>query len=102
MNPVFMMLHNESDYNTVVKVEQYIAEKLAEYIETKQKSVVHYSDGDHFNFSIDNFDSVSSGLKANYDDFYSFKNINTGESYIISTNQNKLRDFCAYINRLTN
>ena len=44
---------------------------------------------------------MSTGLKGNYDDFYEYTDA-FNKFYIISRNEDKLKGFCGYINRLTN
>jgi len=94
---LFMFLYNPTGYNSVIQVEESIAEKVIEYIESNQKGEKKYN-----KFLLNNFDSVKAGLKGNYDDFYSYTELSTNESNIISPNEEKIKAFCAYINRLTN
>ena len=55
-----------------------------------------------FNFSIDRYESTRYGLNGNYDDFFIYTDLKTNEEFIISPNKEKIKAFCAYINRLTN
>ena len=92
-----MMLFNPTGYNTVIPVDDYIAEKVFEYIETNQKGEIKYD-----YFALNNYDSILAGLKGNYDDFFTYTNLATNENNIISPNEEKIKAFCGYINRLTN
>lgn len=95
---VFMMKFNPFGYNTVEEMSENISEEFANFIKTPP---------DNANESIQNvlfikYDSVAAGLKGNYDDFYIYINPATNEKSIISTNKEKIKAFCGYINRLTN
>jgi hypothetical protein len=69
------------------------------------------------NFTINNYDSVANDLKGKYEDFYLLsqnpnpnsdhnnENDNDNENEkinIVSCNEEKLKAFCGFINRLTN
>jgi len=123
ISPAFMMLLNPSGYNSFLPAPYYISEKLNEYITTNKKGKVEYSiipaeeDDKHktIHVTINNFDSVAAGLSGDYGDFYECCitvlicfNIRSTlirekkEFNYISLNEDKLRNFCGYINRLTN
>ncbi len=119
ISPAFMMVINTKGYNSFIPAPYYISEKLNDYINTNKKGKVEYSiipeeEGNKMiDIIIDNFDYVNAGLKGEYNDFYECsitlsliinpelirekKEIN-----YISLNEDKLRNFCGYINRLTN
>lgn len=110
MNTVFMMIQNPKGYNTVVQAKDYIAEKVQEYRTTEyrtthEKDEINYTvtkDTILIQFSIKKYDSAAGGLKGNYDDFYVYTNNATNEeNIIVSPNEDKIKGFCAYINRLT-
>ena len=123
ISPAFMMLLNPSGYNAFLPAPYYISEKLNEYITTNKKGKVEYNiipeeeDDKHktIHVTINNFDSVAAGLSGDYGDFYECCitvlicfNIRSSlirekkEFNYISLNEDKLRNFCGYINRLTN
>jgi hypothetical protein len=96
---VFMMMHNPNGYNTITPVFENIAELISSYIETIPHKKQIYT---QFNFSIDTYNSSKDGLIGNYDDFFIYTDLNTNKTNIISSNEEKIKNFCAYINRLTN
>lgn len=119
ISPAFMMLINPSGYNSFITAPYYISEKLNDYIKTNKKGKVEYiiipeEDGiKSIHVIINNFDYVKAGLSGEYDDFYECSITLTlfissdlirekKEINYISLNEDKLRNFCGYINRLTN
>lgn len=101
---IFMMLFNPTGYNKIIPADNYINEKVDDYIQQQQKGEINYKiqTKDTVNeFSIDHYDAVAEGLKGDYSDFYLYKNTTNNEKNIISPNEEKLKAFCAYINRLT-
>lgn len=96
-----MLMFNPAGVNLVVRAQDYISEKVQEYIETRQTAHVQYDSPSKPNFTIYPYDSINSGLKGNYEDFYIYANDDGKERSIISLNEEKLRVFCAFINRLT-
>jgi hypothetical protein len=122
ISPAFMMLLNPSGYNSFLPAPYYISEKLNEYITTNRVGKVEYTiipeEDDKYktiHVTINNFDSVAAGLSGEYHDFYECCitvlicfNIRSSlirekkEFNYISLNEDKLRNFCGYINRLTN
>lgn len=126
-SPAFMMIFNSTGDNYVIKVSNYISEKLNDYIETSQKGEVTYeiSNDDApcvcasvasacdcashsasanktmTKFSINNYNYSNTGLQDTYDDFYTYTPEGIIFDNIISINEQKLKAFCAYINRLT-
>jgi len=112
--PLFIMIINPTTYNTVMTIENFIYEEtilkeLYDYIDSNTREYKTYTIYKTYkniiHFSINKYDSVANGLKGNYDDFYEYKHSNCIDEdcnrYIISTNEEKLRAFCGYINRLT-
>ena len=100
--PVFMMLFNSTGSNSVAAVEDYISEKLQDYIASRETGRVNYIGGsDNQEFTIQRFDGAQNGLTGNYDDFFVYAVNGDKDTNIISINETKLRNFCAYINRLT-
>jgi hypothetical protein len=119
ITPAFMMIFNPTGYNSFIPAPYYISEKLNDYINTNKKGKVEYiiipeEDGiKTIHVMINNFDYVKAGLNGEYNDFYECSitlslNIKTDlirerkEINYISFNKDKLRNFCGYINRLTN
>lgn len=117
--PAFIMLINPTGYNSFMPAPYYISEKLNDYINTNKKGKVEYiiipeeDVNKSIHIIINNFDYVNAGLKGEYNDFYEyiitqFTNIKPDlirEKKVInyiSLNEDKLRNFCGYINRLTN
>ena len=96
----FMMIFNPTGYNTISPIFENIAEQVSNYIEITPHSKVVFTRN---NFSIEPYNSHSEayGLKGNYDDFFLYTDLNTNKNYIISQNEEKIKAFCAYINRLT-
>jgi hypothetical protein len=97
---MYMMLIEE--YNRVVEANDFITDKLNDYILNKKSGLVYYTveiDGEIKNVSLNNYDSVSAGLSGKYEDFYEYRSGNT--SIIVSPNKEKLKGFCGWINRLT-
>uniref|UniRef100_A0A6C0ILJ1 Uncharacterized protein n=1 Tax=viral metagenome TaxID=1070528 RepID=A0A6C0ILJ1_9ZZZZ len=101
-------------YNKVVPLQEYILEdkireEIKEYIDTAQTEFKTFSlyktYKDIIHFSINKYDSVADGLKGEYNDFYEYKHSECTEEnntkFLISPNEEKLRAFCGYINRLT-
>ena len=98
---LYMMKENEMQYNEVVEADKYIGNILDEYIASGKKGFATYTvvqDGNNINFSLKEYDAV--GLKGNYDDFYEYRDADD-KLTLVSYNKEKLRGFCAYINRLT-
>jgi hypothetical protein len=93
----FMLMYNPEGYNSVIRVHPTIADKLHDYInlpEPKTKEV-------YAHFALNKYDAVAVGLTGNYDDFYTLTDLDTQETSILSPNEEKIKAFCAYINRLT-
>ena len=107
MKPVYMMIvDSETDYNKVITANEDITEKTNEYIDTKKQGLFYYSTS-----TINKYDSIAAGLQGSYPDFYEYKEQEEegqekgqGEekTFILSTDKEKLKAFCAWINRLTN
>ena len=96
---VFMMIYNPSGYNKVSPIFENVVKKVSEYIENPPyiKTI-----DKQLNFSIDIYDSKSAGLNGDYNDFFMYIDLKTNKEFIISANEEKIKAFCAYINRLTN
>jgi len=94
-----MMVYNPTGYNKISPIFETVAKKVSDYIETPP--YIKMIDR-QLNFSIDRYDSKSAGLNGNYDDFFMYTDLNTNKEIIISSNEDKIKAFCAYINRLTN
>jgi len=94
-----MMVYNPTGYNKISPIFETVAKKVSDYIETPP--YIKMIDM-QLNFSIDRYDSKSAGLNGNYDDFFIYTDLNTNKEIIISSNEEKIKAFCAYINRLTN
>ncbi len=106
-----MMVFNPMGYNKVVPLIEYFSEQVANSIEYfieesitrgppyKEKIVTETAT--ERQFSINKYYSEADGLSGNYDDFFTYTNLATNEQHILSPNEQKLKAFCAYINRLT-
>ena len=94
-----MMVYNPTGDNKISPIFETVAKKVSDYIETPP--YIKMIDR-QLNFSIDRYDSKSAGLNGNYDDFFMYTDLNTNKEIIISSNEDKIKAFCAYINRLTN
>lgn len=98
---LYMMKENEMQYNEVVEADKYISDILDEYIASGKKGFATYTvvqNGNNINFSLKEYDAF--GLHGNYDDFYEYRDADD-KLTLVSYNKEKLRGFCAYINRLT-
>lgn len=94
--PIFIMQINPEGYNKIIKANAEITAKVNEYIEKQEKGVVNYNE-----FSINKYDYAAAGLQGTYDDFYEY--ICPPEvTLIVSPNEEKIKGFCGWINRLTN
>lgn len=96
-----MMKENFVGYNEVVEAGDYIVNTLNEYIASGKNGFATYTvveNGNNINFSLKEYDAR--GLQGNYDDFYEYRDADDKLS-LVSYNKEKLRAFCAYINRLT-
>ena len=94
-----MMINNPNGYNKVIPILGSVVKSITEYVEKPPYIKII---NNHFNFSIDRYDSKNAGLNGNYDDFFIYTDLKTSEEFIISPNEDKIKAFCAYINRLTN
>jgi len=95
---IFMMIYNPSGYNKVVPLFENVVKDVFAYIENPPYIKLINK---QLNFSIDKYDSKSAGLNGNYDDFFMYTDLITNKEFIISSNEEKIKAFCAYINRLT-
>jgi hypothetical protein len=104
------MIFSNNTFNKVVPFAEYstvnnLLMLINEYIDNKKFEKKQYTLYENTNsvikFSIKRYDYMSTELKGNYDDFYEYTDA-VNKTYIISRNENKLKGFCEYINRLTN
>jgi len=98
---LYMMKENFVGYNEVAEAGDYVDKTLNEYIASGKTGFATYTvveNGNNINFSLKNYDAH--GLQGNYDDFYEYRDADDKLS-LVSYNKEKLRAFCAYINRLT-
>jgi hypothetical protein len=104
------MIFNNNTCNKVIPFAEYSTVNdllilINEYIDNKKFEKKHYTLYENTNsvikFSIKKYDYMSTGLKGNYDDFYEYTDA-FNKTYIISRNEDKLKGFCGYINRLIN
>ena len=95
-NKTFIMV-TENYLKKVYPAHDYQEEALTDYIDNHRTKSQLYIIEPTIIFSIDIFDS--SPLQGDYSDFYSFIR-NDGSIYVISRNENKLKNYCAFINRL--
>jgi hypothetical protein len=96
--PTFIMIQKETGQE-VFSALDYQSRALNEYIKNNITGKHLYVDkyDPSIKFHISKFDK--SGLQGNYDDFYSLIREN-GTSSPMSKNENKLRNFAGYINRI--
>jgi len=106
---IFMILYNPTGYNTIIPLMEDISEEVINYIKLNKQTKylipntnTNKDTNNKDTYSISSYNSSADGLRGNYDDFYNLININTGKQTIISPNEDKIKNFCAYINRLTN
>ena len=112
-----MYYDEKKERQVIKKTEDYQVEKLSEYIRAlADKEVIDYavdnikeytvtsSEGlEPIIFTINTFNYIKLGLQSEYKDFFEIKvqqPINE-TTYIISPNEETLRGFCGWINRLT-
>jgi len=105
-----MYYDNDKKRQVISKTESYQEEKLIKFIETLPANVNYDRDNskqymaEHdpsLVFTIDTFNFINLKLQGEYKDFYELKIQPYGTNYIISANEEKLRGFCGWINRLT-
>ena len=113
---MFSMYYDEMKERQVIKkTEEYQVEKMNEFIQSlpeivdyagdnsKQYTVMYNDDNDDnnapINFAINTFNYIKLGLMGEYKDFFELTMDKT--TYIISSNEETLRGFCGWINRLT-
>jgi len=119
---LFAMSYDEQTRRNVVsEAEPYQIRGLETFIKSLPHTATHEHDntkqyiydGDNISmddytpscssaviFSINTFNYKRLSLNGVYDDFYELNNHN-GKTYIISKNEDKLKGFCGWINRLT-
>ena len=116
---MFSMYYDEAkDRQVIKKTEEYQVEKLNDFISSLPALVNHAGDNskqytvmqndDNITFTINTFNYIKLGLKSEYKDFFELTmqgQVELGEEkgtmFIITPNEEKLRGFCAWINRLT-
>jgi hypothetical protein len=107
---MFIMIFNNDTYNIFMPFKDFmpqdnVLELINEYIDNelsgKKQYKVYIDNKAVINFSMNKYDYINSGLQGNYDDFYEYLD-ESNKTYIISRNEEKLKGFCGYINRLTN
>jgi len=104
---VFMMVFNPTGYNKVSPLIENVTEQVANFIEPWIESSIRlgppYKEkkDTHLHVSINKYCSEADGLSGNYDDFFTYTNLVTNEQHILSPNEQKLKAFCAFINRIT-
>lgn len=110
-----MLMHSmyydkDKQRQVVSKTEVYQQEKITKFIETLPTSVNYASDNSKqyiaeqdpsIVFTVNTFNYIKMGLQGEYKDFYELKIQPDGITYIVSANEEKLRGFCGWINRLT-
>ena len=96
MSKVFIMIDN-SIYKKVVPAFEYQENSLNNFINNNFNVKTQYIINPNINFYIDKFDYSS--FNGDYSDFYLLIR-EDGSSSIISKNEEKLKSFCAYRNRL--
>jgi len=96
--PTFIMIQEETGQR-VYSARPYQANALNDYITNNRTGKYLYVNeyDPNIKFHISEFDK--SGLQGNYDDLYSLIREN-GTSSPMSKNENKLRNFAGYINRI--
>jgi len=104
------MIVSNDTYNKVMPFKEFmpqdnVLELINEYIEKdisgKKQYKVYMDNNSVIYFSMNKYDYINTGLQGNYDDFYEYSD-ESNKTYIISRNEQKLKGFCGYINRLTN
>ena len=115
---MFSMYYDEKkERQVVIKTEKYQEERVNEFIKSladqavidysvdniKQYTVIRDDDLDPIIFTINTFNYTKLGLQSEYKDFFE---LNVKEPineplYIISPDEETLRGFCGWINRLT-
>ena len=92
---VFEMKYNQELGRQIINVANiYHTRKLLEYISLPTQQQIDYT--------IKPFDYTSMKLQGIYDDFYVLiNNTSAEETSILSVNEDKLRGFCGWINRIT-
>jgi len=110
------MLISPDSYNKVIPFTEYnpdehVLEILRGYISSGVSGKKQYTlYKDTMRFAVNKYNYRQTGLQGNYDDFYEYTleinkpDVNKpgiNKSYIVSPNEEKLRGFCGYINRLT-
>ena len=96
MSKVFIMIDN-SIYKKVVPAFEYQENSLNNFINNNFNVKTQYIINPNINYYIDKFDYSS--FNGDYSDFYLLIR-EDGSSSIISQNEEKLKLFCAYRNRL--
>ena len=107
---MFIMIFNNDTYNRFMPFKEFmpqdnVLELINEYIYNevygKKQYKIYMDNKSIIQFSMNKYDYLSTGLQGNYDDFYEYSD-ESNKIYIISRNEQKLKGFCGYINRLKN
>jgi hypothetical protein len=93
----FIMIDDNNMTKKIVPAYDYQELALNDYIDNQKTGRHQYIINTSMSFYIDNFNST--GLNNDYSDFYSFIREDDTIS-IISRNEDKLRGFCGFRNRL--
>jgi hypothetical protein len=96
MSKVFIMI-DDNIYKKVVPAYDYQENSLNNFINNNFNIKTQYIINPNINYYIDKFDFSS--FNGDYSDFYLLIR-EDGSSSIISKNEEKLKSFCAYRNRL--
>jgi hypothetical protein len=100
------MIFNSNGCNKVMPFKDFISQNnvldlINEYIlKGSSGKKVYMIENNTIHFSITKYNYHNTGLIGNYDDFYEYSDT-SNKTYIISTNEAKLKGFCGYINSLT-
>jgi len=97
MSKVFIMVDYTIYKKKVVPAYDYQENSLNNFIDNNFNVKTQYIINPNINFYIDKFDFSS--FNGDYSDFYLLIR-EDGSSSIISQNEEKLKSFCAYRNRL--
>ena len=107
----FSMYYDEvKERRVVCETVKYQADKVFKFIESLPPQVNYASDNskqyiaDHdpsIVFTVNTFNYTKMGLQGEYKDFYELILEADGKNITISANEEKLRGFCGWINRLT-
>ena len=95
---VFIQIEKPDGVWQIYEAREYQKTSLNDYINNNKKGIIEYKPCYSIQFWLSEFSM--SGLEGNYDDFY-YMEREDGSKSIISRNEEKLRYFIGYMNRLT-